>query len=653
MKRKLYIPTSTLNFNNILSSESISPSVFYARRGYGFKRIEKVELNSFDNIILLYEKFPYFDIAESEIENYPMVVEINTSSCNAKFREVGKGVYACDETIYINPFDTVFWFNNINELVRTKVKATPSIENKLADLYDGCLAVVDESILKYTYSLKGVVDGALNEDAIQADIKADKLKGVLYGYILAYNSICSKHVAVLKMHIRELINALSAILTAPDFKPVMLKCKKIDALYAQLETAAVDVNEPSYTLDNIIQTKLREYKVPSLIEILKKEGLYETWCTILTENYTDKLSRVPRFAIKEGEDKMRLLDCYEAELYKVLIGTPKSEGPITVNALPKLDGNRIASIPNQEGSFLVKLLNLYLDKNLQKTDFFNDRYEFAKQGVILCKGELDKKGITWDGSVYKTYLNALLSNLKSYTAFDVNAINSLALKSFALFFQKANLEIDELKELMISKGEGDMRYVYSFWGAIFGFAEMPKTLTSVLFNSEDEKYKVQIYKELYKRLFNISLKGNLPKRRYTMPKTVPVEIETLVLPEKPKAKRAKKSTKTKVQVSMPELIFTEEVPIKEKPFVAADFLASLKSIAHFNEVQLKQLRKNWNITVGKYTERTSAQVDFFINLSAKQGRERNAISDNKLYAVLTADLAQSLKKEIKGKLNIK
>ena len=30
---KLYIPTCTLNFNNILSSESISPLGFYARRG--------------------------------------------------------------------------------------------------------------------------------------------------------------------------------------------------------------------------------------------------------------------------------------------------------------------------------------------------------------------------------------------------------------------------------------------------------------------------------------------------------------------------------------------------------------------------------------------------------------------------------------------
>ena len=69
MERKLYIPTSSLNFNNILSSESISPCAFYPRRGFGFKRFEKVELNNLDNVILLYDKYPYFDIVDSQIEN--------------------------------------------------------------------------------------------------------------------------------------------------------------------------------------------------------------------------------------------------------------------------------------------------------------------------------------------------------------------------------------------------------------------------------------------------------------------------------------------------------------------------------------------------------------------------------------------------------
>ena len=70
MQKKLYIPTSTLNFNNIISSESISPYSFYNLRGYGFKHFIKVNFNSLDNVILLYENFPIFEIEDEELENF-------------------------------------------------------------------------------------------------------------------------------------------------------------------------------------------------------------------------------------------------------------------------------------------------------------------------------------------------------------------------------------------------------------------------------------------------------------------------------------------------------------------------------------------------------------------------------------------------------
>lgn len=47
---KLYIPTCTLNFNNILATESISPAGFYNRRGFGNKRYYKVQANDFNNV---------------------------------------------------------------------------------------------------------------------------------------------------------------------------------------------------------------------------------------------------------------------------------------------------------------------------------------------------------------------------------------------------------------------------------------------------------------------------------------------------------------------------------------------------------------------------------------------------------------------------
>ena len=106
---KLYIPTCTLNFNNILSSESISPLGFYARRGFGNKRFYPVCANDKDQVIILYSKYPRFEIEENDLENYPMVIEIETDDYKDGFFEKAKehdGVeaYLCYHTINLNPF---------------------------------------------------------------------------------------------------------------------------------------------------------------------------------------------------------------------------------------------------------------------------------------------------------------------------------------------------------------------------------------------------------------------------------------------------------------------------------------------------------------------------------------------------------------------
>ena len=217
MQKKLYIPTSTLNFNNIISSESISPYSFYDLRGYGFRRFVKVDLNNLDNAILLYENFPIFEIEDEELENYPMVIEVYVDSCCVKLEKVKEGVYACTETIYLNPFDTRILFESYQELVKTKSKAEPSIEAKLTKLYDGCYSLIDNSIVKKSYTIEAIMDAELNLDALNKDIRINKLKGFLYSYIIAANKSYDSNIVSLKMHVRQLINTLSAIVVSPKF----------------------------------------------------------------------------------------------------------------------------------------------------------------------------------------------------------------------------------------------------------------------------------------------------------------------------------------------------------------------------------------------------------------------------------------------------
>ena len=75
---KLYIPTTSLNFNNILSTESISPKGFYSLRGFGYSRWFTIPENDLEGIILLYESPAEIIRPASDLEDHPLLIEIDT-----------------------------------------------------------------------------------------------------------------------------------------------------------------------------------------------------------------------------------------------------------------------------------------------------------------------------------------------------------------------------------------------------------------------------------------------------------------------------------------------------------------------------------------------------------------------------------------------
>ena len=72
--KRFYIPTSSLNFNNILSSESISPKAFYTARSFGYGRWVSVPENPFENSIVIYDQLCLFNRPVSDFEDHPMLV---------------------------------------------------------------------------------------------------------------------------------------------------------------------------------------------------------------------------------------------------------------------------------------------------------------------------------------------------------------------------------------------------------------------------------------------------------------------------------------------------------------------------------------------------------------------------------------------------
>lgn len=513
---KLYIPTTTLNFNNIMSSESISPASFYTKRQFGYKRFEKVEPNNLDNRIILYDKYPEFHINNKELESYPMVIEVDTKTIKEDaLKEYKDGVYYSEETIYLNPFTTKIFFGNENEKRSTLSKAEPSIETKMVPIYENRFCKKNSDIKDFEWKNIKIEDTtADNSTYISKDCKINKLKGFLYAYILAANKSLSIEVVALKKYTKELRNILSAVITSPDGKATYKQDEQLNILYKAINNALYRAEGLDKKLKEIISQKQEYYKIHNFTEILQGEGLFDFWQQQQNLKQSFKLQSF-NFYQKEKE---KALDKY-ISLLDIQINNYANKNSIMIirGQFPELQYCRkIESIPEKpdKEKFLSDLFNEYLAEAYNSDGFIQSRYDFAFAGGKIFRDTMPSD--KWESSPIRKYINGLLSNLKDYSAFEINSGENLTLKSFAAFCQKGESDIDKLEDYLISNEIGDFRIAFSLWGIVFGFANMPKTLTKDLFSSNDLEYISEIYKYIFMQVHGIPLEGKLENKFVTV-----------------------------------------------------------------------------------------------------------------------------------------
>jgi len=200
---KLYIPTTTLNFNNILSTESISPKSFYENRSFGYKRFEIVEPSKFNSTLIAYTKIPYFEINDNELDNYPLIIEISKDIIKDlilidKINNIE--VFQISQTIYLHPNKVKFLFLNEEHKRTTLIKTEPSIETKLLPLYQTKMQIINkEDTFKWEekYLEKILEENIDIKQHIYNDLLINKIKGFYFCYTLGeiyLNSIIKNNI---------------------------------------------------------------------------------------------------------------------------------------------------------------------------------------------------------------------------------------------------------------------------------------------------------------------------------------------------------------------------------------------------------------------------------------------------------------------------
>ena len=236
MAQKLYIPTTTLNFNNIMSSESISPCLFYHKRRYGYKIWDKVAPNPYEDKILLYDYCPIFQINQQGIDSFPLVIEIDKAYLGDINIIEDNGIFYSEETIYLNPYTTRFIFFDRDVMRNTILAAQRSIESKLVGLYKHAYCFLDNTIVQkdwipcsVTEDLPGNVD-----ELIQKDISIDKIKGLLYGFLIGHYKSISPDYALLRSLVKKLRNQLASIITSENPQVEYARQGVLDQIYASI-----------------------------------------------------------------------------------------------------------------------------------------------------------------------------------------------------------------------------------------------------------------------------------------------------------------------------------------------------------------------------------------------------------------------------------
>lgn len=481
---KYYIPTSSLNFNNILSTESISPKSFYERRGFGYSRWFTVEENSIEHLTILYDKPHMFERPQSDIEDHPMLIEIDVDD---EFSKLADGVFYTERTIYLNPWQTKFVFFTEKDKTTALSLSDSSLETKLVRLYQRKIYVHQFEgsypiLQKDSIAPSGDIDSLVEEDYV-----INKMKGLLYGYYIGANLSSTKENVQKLDALREIQNIFSSILSSYDKTPSSAQRSRLNELFDYL-----DSQQPIYAdLEKEVDNRLL---VDKIFAIFKRHGY------VFTSIDRTKLI----YGLQDDGENNQSITWINREIAraKSLMESSKvklnpDDAEIIVSSKDKVTAPK-AIADNLMSNLFVSWVNEVLCSKS-----FNGKVNSIKEGLSdeITKSAKNVIGSDWENSPVRTYLNQLRRHVRG-EEFNQSWDNGV-LSSISAVLIKGD-EWEQLLNFMQSKGMYDYRIAFALYGVLNGFANMTRDFTDLLLTTESG-YLSKVYREMYGQLLEQSI----------------------------------------------------------------------------------------------------------------------------------------------------
>ena len=481
---KYYIPTSSLNFNNILSTESLSPKSFYERRGFGYSRWFSVEENSIEHLTLLYDEPHMFERPQSDIEDHPMLIEIDVDD---EFPKVTDGVFYTDRTIYLNPWQTKFIFFTEKDKTTALSLSDSSLETKLVRLYQRKIYVHQFEgsypiLQKDSIAPIGDIDSLVEEDYV-----INKMKGLLYGYYIGANLSSTKENVQKLDALREIQNIFSSVLSSNDKTPSSAQRLRLNELFDYL-----DSQQPIYA--DLAKEVGNRQLVDRIFVIFKRHGY------VFTSIDRTKLI----YGLQDDGENNQSVAWINREIAraKSLMESSKvklnpDDAEIIVSSKDRVTAPKAIT-----DNFMSKLFVCWVNEVLCSKSF-NGKINSFKEELSdeITKSARNLIGPGWDNSTVRTFLNQLRRHVRG-EEFNQSWDNGV-LSSMSAVLIKGD-EWEQLLNFMQSKGMYDYRIAFALYGVLNGFANMTRDFTDLLLTTESS-YLSKVYREMYGQLLEKSI----------------------------------------------------------------------------------------------------------------------------------------------------
>lgn len=479
---KLYIATTTLNFDTIMSTESISPVSFYSLRRFGIPYMyDKVSL-CLPNSILLLDFIPDFSINRQEYDHRALIIEIDTDFYpNDYFKQVKEGVYQTSKTIYLSPQSSSIIFLNYEDYTVTLNKSANIVETKYG-LYQKAnrIGVIRQYYTKINGDFfKGIEDiDKIDEESLRRDKLINKAKGFITGYLIGRGKSLTAESARLLNISRQIKNVIYSFVTkeGSDRSRIYQELRSL-INEANLLTSGLDNNKAKVLCainEDLIANGFNDEEIKKVRKYLNAKGLYQTLIGQLCPgtrifNIEQAVSAAAHATDDQELDRhLKILTDYINSILKY------SNEDQDVNSLIKFhpDLKLIECLDNKiddESRKIIPIIyNLFSDQNIRGEDFKSRRIDHI---IEIAKVLQNSSEINFQ--LIREYINGLLDNLEEAKPFDVKSSELAAINSFGAFIKAPDADIEKLISLLVSNEISDRRIAMGLWGIIYGYSNIP------------------------------------------------------------------------------------------------------------------------------------------------------------------------------------